>query len=198
MPRHARPCPQTSANVQELTPKQALFVAEYAVKRNATQAAIRAGYSEKTADQQASRLLTKVKVRAAVAAKQAEQLARVDLREEDALRAIAPARAGRRLCGRARSGGRAGEFEKFERLIARSGHERRRVRHREAEPHVGRRQSRHGHQGQDAGSVALCGAGGSDFEARREPAGPACEAQLRRQAVAHRLEHLLGGGFLEA
>ncbi|WP_235889822.1 terminase small subunit [Brucella haematophila] len=35
-----------------LTPKQERFVAEYLIYLNATQAAIRAGYSEKTAQQQ--------------------------------------------------------------------------------------------------------------------------------------------------
>jgi hypothetical protein len=45
-----------------LTPKQARFCLEYIKDGNGTQAAIRAGYSEKTADQQASRLLTNVKV----------------------------------------------------------------------------------------------------------------------------------------
>lgn len=51
---------------QGLTDKQSLFVAEYLVDRNATQAAIRAGYSPKTAEFQASRLLSNVKIRAAV------------------------------------------------------------------------------------------------------------------------------------
>lgn len=46
-----------------LTAKQQLFVKEYLVDLNAKQAAIRAGYSEKTAEQQASRLLSNVKVR---------------------------------------------------------------------------------------------------------------------------------------
>jgi phage terminase small subunit len=46
-----------------LTPKQRRFVDEYLLDLNATQAAIRTGYSKKTADQQASRLLTNVKVR---------------------------------------------------------------------------------------------------------------------------------------
>jgi len=50
-----------------LNPKQQRFVAEYLKDLNATQAAIRAGYSEKTAPQIASRLLTNVKVAAAVA-----------------------------------------------------------------------------------------------------------------------------------
>lgn len=50
-----------------LTPKQQRFVDEYLIDLNATQAAIRAGYSKKTADQQASRLLTNVKVKEFVA-----------------------------------------------------------------------------------------------------------------------------------
>jgi phage terminase small subunit len=49
-----------------MTPKQQRFVEEYLIDLNATQAAIRAGYSKKTADQQASRLLTNVKVKAAI------------------------------------------------------------------------------------------------------------------------------------
>lgn len=49
-----------------LTPKQQRFVEEYLVDLNATQAAVRAGYSEATAKQQGSRLLTNVDVAAAV------------------------------------------------------------------------------------------------------------------------------------
>ncbi len=52
-----------------LTPKQQRFVDEYIIDRNAKQAAIRAGYSPKTATEQGSRLLTNVQVRAAVDAK---------------------------------------------------------------------------------------------------------------------------------
>ncbi len=47
---------------QKLTDKQAIFVKEYLVDLNATQAAIRAGYSAKTANEQGSRLLTNVSV----------------------------------------------------------------------------------------------------------------------------------------
>jgi phage terminase small subunit len=47
---------------ENLTPKQEQFVAEYLVDLNAKQAAIRAGYSPKTAEAQASRLLRNVKV----------------------------------------------------------------------------------------------------------------------------------------
>ena len=46
----------------DLTPKQIRFVQEYIVDFNATQAAIRAGYSKKTARQQGSRLLTNVDI----------------------------------------------------------------------------------------------------------------------------------------
>ena len=44
-----------------LTPKQRKFISEYLIDRNATQAAIRAGYSKKTADVQGPRLLGKVR-----------------------------------------------------------------------------------------------------------------------------------------
>ena len=50
-----------------LNPKQQRFVEEYLVDLNGTQAAIRAGYSPKTAEVQASRLLSNAKVQQAVA-----------------------------------------------------------------------------------------------------------------------------------
>jgi phage terminase small subunit len=50
----------------KLTPKQARFVEEYLFDLNATQAAIRAGYSERTANQQGPRLLENVDVLAAI------------------------------------------------------------------------------------------------------------------------------------
>jgi phage terminase small subunit len=57
---------------KSLTPKQRRFVAEYLVDLNATQAAIRCGYSKKTASAQGSRLLSKAKVAERVAAGQAK------------------------------------------------------------------------------------------------------------------------------
>lgn len=48
--------------MSELTEKQKRFCQEYVIDLNATQAAIRAGYSEDTADVQGSRLLGNVKV----------------------------------------------------------------------------------------------------------------------------------------
>ncbi|MEK9123824.1 terminase small subunit [Escherichia coli] len=54
-------------DLKQLTPKQELFCREYLKDLNATQAAIRAGYSEKTANEQASRLLANVNVQNFVA-----------------------------------------------------------------------------------------------------------------------------------
>lgn len=51
-----------------LTPKQQRFVDEYLVDLNATQAAIRAKYSAKTANEQGARLLANASVQAAIAA----------------------------------------------------------------------------------------------------------------------------------
>ena len=49
-----------------MTPRQQAFVAEYVIHPNGTQAAIRAGYSPRTAVVQGSRLLTNVNVRDAI------------------------------------------------------------------------------------------------------------------------------------
>lgn len=54
----------------ELTPKQQRFVAEYLIDLNATQAAIRAGYSEKTAKSIGQENLTKPDIKAAIDAAQ--------------------------------------------------------------------------------------------------------------------------------
>ena len=49
-----------------MRPRQEAFVREYAIDMNATQAVIRAGYSEKTAYSQGQRLLKNVEVSAAI------------------------------------------------------------------------------------------------------------------------------------
>lgn len=49
-----------------MTPKQEAFVREYLIDLNATQAAIRAGYSEATAYSQGQRMLKNVEVAAAL------------------------------------------------------------------------------------------------------------------------------------
>lgn len=64
---------------QGLSPKQARFVAEYLKDQNATQAAIRAGYSKHTAAQQGSRLLMNVEVAAAVGKSQTKVAARAEV-----------------------------------------------------------------------------------------------------------------------
>ena len=62
-----------------LTPKQQRFVAQYLVDLNATQAAIGAGYSKKTAKSQGQRLLTHVDVAKAIAKKQAQHFETADI-----------------------------------------------------------------------------------------------------------------------
>jgi len=64
---------------QKLTNKQIAFVKEYMVDRNGKQAAIRAGYSKKTAKEIASRLLTKVNVKELVDAEQEKCNTRLEL-----------------------------------------------------------------------------------------------------------------------
>ena len=50
----------------ELTNKQQAFCEEYLIDLNGTQAAIRAGYSEKTANRIASQLLSKLDIQSAI------------------------------------------------------------------------------------------------------------------------------------
>lgn len=57
-----------------MTPKQERFVAEYLKDLNATQAAIRAGFSAKTAKQAGCRLLTNVDVASAIQVGKTQQL----------------------------------------------------------------------------------------------------------------------------
>jgi hypothetical protein len=67
----------------KLTGKRAAFVAEYLLDYNATQAAIRAGYSVKTAQEQGSRLSCNVMVAEAIAAAQADRSERLGLTVDD-------------------------------------------------------------------------------------------------------------------
>ena len=62
--------------------KQDVFVQEYLIDLNATQAAIRAGYSVKTADQQGSRLLANVKVQTQIAKAMAERSKRTGINQD--------------------------------------------------------------------------------------------------------------------
>ena len=71
-----------------LTAKQAAFVREYLIDLNATQAAIRAGYSANTANEQGSRLLTYVSVRLLIQKAMDERAETVGLTAADVLRDI--------------------------------------------------------------------------------------------------------------
>lgn len=65
-----------------LTPQQELFCQEYIVDYNGTKAARRAGYAEKTAKTQASRLLTNDNILARVRAIQIERLEKLAVTQE--------------------------------------------------------------------------------------------------------------------
>jgi phage terminase small subunit len=64
---------------RKLTPKQAAFCAEYLIDLNATQAAIRAGYSVKTAASQGERLLRNVEIQNGVQQMMAARAEQVEL-----------------------------------------------------------------------------------------------------------------------
>lgn len=75
-----------AAVAKSLTNKQAAFVREYLVDKNATQAAIRAGYSPKTAASIGEENLKKPEIRAAVDASLLELAERVGITAEMVLR----------------------------------------------------------------------------------------------------------------
>lgn len=66
-----------------------MFVAEYMVDLNATQAAIRAGYPPRAAQEQSSRLLSNVMVAAAVARAKADRAKRTGITADRVLRELA-------------------------------------------------------------------------------------------------------------
>ena len=72
-----------------LTDKQRKFCDEYLIDLNATQAAIRAGYSPKTAEQTASRLLRNVKVQEYIAKRQKELSRSTEITQERVIKELA-------------------------------------------------------------------------------------------------------------
>lgn len=70
---------------KKLTQQQELFCQQYVIDYNGTQAACRAGYSEKTAEVQASRLLRNVKVLSRVRAIQKERLEKLAVTQESVI-----------------------------------------------------------------------------------------------------------------
>lgn len=72
-----------------LTKKQKVFVDEYLVDLNSTQAAIRAGYSAKTANAAGPRLLVNVSVQAAIQAAMRKREQRTEITQDNVLRELA-------------------------------------------------------------------------------------------------------------
>ena len=72
-----------------MTAKQQRFVEEYLVDLNATQAAIRAGYSPKTANEQGARLLANVSVQSAVSTAMAERSRRTGINQDRVIQELA-------------------------------------------------------------------------------------------------------------
>jgi phage terminase small subunit len=77
-----------SGDLLKLTPRQRLFVDEYVLCNNASEAARRAGYSEKTAGAIATENLQKPAIRQAIAALRSDNAARLDLTRQDVLAGI--------------------------------------------------------------------------------------------------------------
>lgn len=79
---------ELNSDANKLTPKQAMFVKEYLIDLNGTQAAIRAGYSAKTAQEQSSRLLSNVIVSDAVKEALSKRSEKVELSAENVIQSI--------------------------------------------------------------------------------------------------------------
>jgi phage terminase small subunit len=77
------------SDMSGLTPRQRLFAQEYLKDLNATQAAIRAGYSAKTANEQGARLIAKVSVRSQIERAQQERSERTRIDADWVLRRLA-------------------------------------------------------------------------------------------------------------
>jgi phage terminase small subunit len=72
----------------ELRPKQQRFVDEYLIDLNATQAAIRAGYSAKTARQIGEQNLSKIDIKEAIQARMAARSQNTEVTQEWVVMAI--------------------------------------------------------------------------------------------------------------
>lgn len=79
----------TEKPLRKMTPKQQRFVEEYMVDLNGTQAAIRAGYSAKTANEIGSRLLTNVNVALALQKAMKERQNRTQITADRVLQELA-------------------------------------------------------------------------------------------------------------
>ena len=73
----------------KLTAKQQRFCDEYLIDLNATQAAIRAGYSKKTANEQGARLLVNVSIQKKISELQKEREKRTEITQDSVLHELA-------------------------------------------------------------------------------------------------------------
>ena len=73
---------------KKLSPRQRIFVNEYLVTLNATQSAIKAGYSKKTAQEQGSRLLSNVIVKTAIESATKKQEKRTEISADYVLKSL--------------------------------------------------------------------------------------------------------------
>lgn len=78
----------TSKGVVKLTDKQKRFIEEYLIDLNATQAAIRAGYSEKTAYSIGEENLKKPDIKRAIDEAQSNRSNRVRITQDDVIRML--------------------------------------------------------------------------------------------------------------
>ena len=97
----------------ELTAKQARFVQEYLIDLNATQAAIRAGYSKRTAYSQGQRLLKKVEIQKVIQDAKDRRADRTEITQDKVLKNIV------RIGGKAEKKEKFGDALKAEEMLAR-------------------------------------------------------------------------------
>lgn len=80
---------QTAGPGASLNVKQKRFVEEYLIDLNATQAAIRAGYSEKTAYSSGQRLLKHIDIQAAIQKRQSKRAFRTEVTQDRLINELA-------------------------------------------------------------------------------------------------------------
>lgn len=78
----------TSNGVVKLTDKQKRFIEEYLIDLNATQAAIRAGYSEKTAYSIGEENLKKPEIKRVIEDAQLKRSSRIQITQDDVIRML--------------------------------------------------------------------------------------------------------------
>src|SRR6185437_2381432 len=89
MPGGGNNCSRATSRGMALTAKQQRFVQELLLDLNATQAAIRAGYSKRSAQEQGSQMLAHPEIKAAIDAAKIERSERTEIDAQRVLEEIA-------------------------------------------------------------------------------------------------------------